>query len=118
MVVQSVVIRHPGAVRIGISSLERGSAVPRLAAREISRIETTYSSDLGTFSWSWVVRADGEIQYRLSHVDGRRERNPWRSVSHLTAVERRAIDAVPTRATDLLMRLARERGHFPVDNFR
>ena len=81
--------------------------MPRLAAREISQIETTYSSDLGTFSWSWVVRADGEVQYRLSHVDGRRERNPWRSVCRLTSVERRAIDADPARATDLLMRLAR-----------
>ncbi len=87
-----------------------------VAAREISQIETTYSSDLGTFSWSWVVRADGEVQYRLSHVDGRRERNPWRAVRHLTAVELRAIHADPARATDLLMRLARERGHFPVDN--
>jgi hypothetical protein len=92
--------------------------VPRLAARGISRIETTYSSDLGTFSWSWVVRADGEVQYRLSHVDGRRERNPWRSVCHLPTAELRAICADPTRATDLLMRLARERGHFPVDNRR
>ena len=65
--------------------------MPRLTAREISRIETTYSSELGTFSWSWVVRADGEVQYRLSHVNGRRERNPWQSVCRLTAVERRAI---------------------------
>jgi len=87
-----------------------------VAAREISQIETTYSSDLGTFSWSWVVRADGEVQYRLSHVDGRRERNPWQAVCRLTAVELRAIHADPARATDLLMRLARERGHFPVDN--
>ena len=92
--------------------------MPRLAAREISRIETTYSSDLGTFSWSWVVRADGEVQYRLSHVDGRRERNPWRSVCHLTAVERRAIGADQTRAIDLLMRLARQHGHFPVEHRR
>jgi hypothetical protein len=92
--------------------------VPRLPAREISRIETTYSSDLGTFSWSWVVRADGEVQYRLSHVNGRRERNPWRFVCQLTAVERRAIDTDQTRATDLLMRLARQHGHFPVDNRR
>ena len=89
--------------------------MPRLAAREISRIETTYSSDLGTFSWSWVVRADGEVAYRLSHVDGRRERNPWRSVCHLTAVAAPGDPFVdPARATDLLVRLARERGHFPV----
>ena len=54
----------------------------------------------------------------MSHVNGRRERNPWRLVCHLTAVERRAIDTDQTRATDLLMRLAREHGHFPVDNRR
>lgn len=92
--------------------------MPRLSAREISRIETSYTSDLGTFSWHWVVRADGEVQYRLSHVDGRRERNPWRSVCHLTRAERRAIDTGQTRATDLLIRLAREHGHFPVDKRR
>ena len=73
--------------------------MPRLAARGISRIETTYSSDLGTFSWSWVVRADGEVQYRLSHVDGRRERNPWRSVCHLPTAELRAICADPAADT-------------------
>ena len=88
--------------------------MPRLSAREITSIETSYTSELGTFSWAWVVRADGEVQYRLSHVDGRRERNPWRSVCRLTAVERRAIESDLTRATDLLRRLARERGHFPV----
>ncbi len=92
--------------------------MPRLTAREISRIETTYTSDLGTFAWSWVVRADGEVQYRLSHVNGRRERNPWRSICRLTTVERRVIDSDRARATDLLIRLARERGHFPVDNRR
>ncbi len=92
--------------------------MPRLAAREISQIETTYTSDLGTLSWAWVVRADGEVQYRLSHVDGRRERNPWRSVCRLTTVERRAIGSDQARATDLLMRLAREHGHFPVDTRR
>ncbi len=92
--------------------------MPRLAARAISRIETTYRSDLGSFTWAWVVRADGEVQYRLSHVDGRRERNPWQSVCHLTTVERRAIGSDQARATDLLMRLAREHGHFPVDNRR
>ena len=92
--------------------------MPRLTAREISRIETTYTSDLGTFAWSWVVRADGEVQYRLSHVDGRRERNPWRSICRLTTVERRVIDSDQARATDLLIRLARERGHFPVEHRR
>jgi hypothetical protein len=92
--------------------------VPRLAAREICSIETTYRSDLGSFTWAWVVRAGGEVQYRLTHVNGRRERNPWQSVCHLTSAERRALGSDQVRATDLLMRLARERGHFPVGNRR
>ena len=92
--------------------------MPRLAAREICSIETTYRSDLGSFTWAWVVRADGEVQYRLTHVNGRRERNPWQSVCHLTSVERRALGSDQVRATDLLMRLARERGHFPVGHRR
>ena len=92
--------------------------MPRLTARAICRIETTYTSELGTFAWTWVVRADGEVQYRLSHVDGRRERNSWRSVCRLTRAERRVIDSDQGRGTDLLIRLAREHGHFPVDDRR
>ena len=96
----------------------RGSAVPRLTAREISRIETAYASELGTFTWAWVVRADGEVQYRLTHVNGRRERNPWQSVCRLTTAECRVINSDRDRAADLLTRLARERGHFPLGNRR
>jgi hypothetical protein len=92
--------------------------VPRLSAREITSIETTYTSELGTFSWAWVVRADGEVQYRLSHVNGRRERNPWQSVGRLTAVQRLSIGSDQVRATDLLIGLARQHGHFPVDKRR
>ena len=92
--------------------------MPRLTARAICRIETTYTSELGTFAWTWVVRADGEVQYRLSHVDGRRERNSWRSVCRLTRAERRVIDSDQGRGTDLLIRLAREHGHFPVNDRR
>jgi len=117
MVVQSVTLRHRGPTGSDKQS-GKGSAVPRVSAREIASIETSYTSDLGTFSWAWVVRADGEVQYRLSHVDGRRERNPWQSVCRLTAVERRAAGSDQARATDLLIRLAREHGHFPVDKRR
>ena len=117
MVVQSVTVRNRGPTGSDQES-GRGSAVPRLSAREITSIETSYTSELGTFSWAWVVRADGEVQYRLSHVDGRRERNPWQTVCRLTAVERRSIGSDQARATDLLIRLARGHGHFPVDNRR
>ena len=114
MEVQSVA---PGASGSDMPS-GRGSAVPRLTAREISRIETTYASELGTFTWAWVVRADGEVQYRLTHVHGRRERNPWRSVCRLTTAECRVINSDRDRAAHLLTRLAREHGHFPLGNPR
>jgi hypothetical protein len=117
MVVQSVTVRYRGATGLDKKS-GRGSAVPRLSAREITSIETTYTSELGTFSWAWVVRADGEVQYRLSHVNGRRERNPWQSVGRLTAVQRLSIGSDQARATDLLIGLARQHGHFPVDKRR
>jgi hypothetical protein len=117
MVVQSVTVRNRGLTGSEKKS-GGGSAVPRLSAREITSIETTYTSELGTFSWAWVIRADGEVQYRLSHVDGRRERNPWQSVCRLTATQRLSIGSDQARATDLLIRLARQHGHFPVDKRR
>ena len=46
----------------------------RLTAREIGRIESTYTSDLGQLTWVWVLKADGRVQYRLSHINGRPER--------------------------------------------
>lgn len=87
--------------------------MPRFAAREIGRIETSYTSDLGKLSWTWIIRADGEVLYRLSHVDGRPERNDWQPVYRLTAVERRALSTDGTKAADLLARVARQRGHYP-----
>jgi hypothetical protein len=87
--------------------------MPRFSAREIGRIETSYTSNLGRLSWTWVVRADGAVLYRLSHVDGRPERNDWQPVCKLTSTERRSIGTDVTRANDLLVRIARERGHYP-----
>jgi hypothetical protein len=88
--------------------------MPRFVAREIGRIETSYTSDLGKLSWAWIVRADGEVLYRLSHVGGRAERNHWRPVYRLTPVERRALAAHSIKAADLLARVARQHGHYPV----
>ena len=33
----------------------------RLTAREIARIESTYTSDLGKLSWTWVMKPDGRV---------------------------------------------------------
>jgi len=85
--------------------------VARLTAREIGRIESTYTSDLGQLTWAWVLKADGRVLYRLSHINGRPERNYWRMVYELSVTERWEVGKDPGRAVDLLARLARERGH-------
>lgn len=92
--------------------------MPRFSAREIGRIQTSYTSNLGRLSWIWVIRADGSVRYRLSHVDGRPERNDWQLVCRLTPTERRSIGTDTARANDLLIRIARQRGHYPVRALR
>lgn len=92
--------------------------MPRISAREIGHIETSYTSDLGQLSWTWVMRADGTVWYRLSHVDGRPERNDWQLVCRLTSTERRSIGTDTPRANDLLGRIARQRGHYPASTAR
>jgi hypothetical protein len=82
----------------------------RVTARGIGRIESTYTSGLGTLTWAWVMTADGRVLYRLTRIDGRPERNEWRLIYQLRATERREI-GTDTKAVDLLARLARERGH-------
>jgi hypothetical protein len=83
----------------------------RVTARGIGRIESTYTSGLGTLTWTWVMTADGRVLYRLTRIDGRPERNEWRLIYQLKATERREIGTDTTKAVDLLARLARERGH-------
>jgi hypothetical protein len=83
----------------------------RVTARGIGRIESTYTSELGTLTWAWVMTPDGRVLYRLSHINGRPERNEWRLVYQLRASERREIGTGAAKAVDLLARLARERGH-------
>ncbi len=90
----------------------------RLTARESGRIETTYTSELAKLSWTWVMKPDGRVLYRLSHINGRPERNYWRQVYQLTPAERREIETGAIGANDLLARLARERGHHLDGNHR
>jgi hypothetical protein len=90
----------------------------RQSAREIGRIESTYTSELGKLSWTWVLKADGRVLYRLSQVNGRPERNYWRLLHQLDATERAEIGTDTGRAIDLLAYLARERGHHLVGTGR
>jgi hypothetical protein len=90
--------------------------VARHSAREIGQIESTYTSDLGQLTWAWVLKADGRVLYRLSHINGRPERNYWRMVYQLSATQRWEVGTDSGQAVGLLARLARERGHHPATN--
>jgi hypothetical protein len=90
----------------------------RFTTREIGRIETTYTSELATLSWTWIMKPNGKVLYRLSRINGRPERNYWRQVYELTTTERWEIGTGATKANDLLARLARERGHHLDGNHR
>jgi hypothetical protein len=83
-------------------------------AREIARIQTSYAGEFATLSWVWVMREDGDVLYRLSEIDGRPERNDWQLIRRLSRADRWEIGNDPTKAADLLARVARERGHYPV----
>jgi hypothetical protein len=61
------------------------------------------------------MREDGDVLYRLSAIDGRPERNDWQLVRRLSTADRWEIGTDPTKAADLLARVARERGHYPVE---
>jgi hypothetical protein len=84
-------------------------------ARQIAQIQTSYTGEFATLSWEWVMREDGDVLYRLSAIDGRPERNDWQLVRRLSTADRWEIGTDPTKAADLLARVARERGHYPVE---
>lgn len=95
-----------------------GHRLAWFTGREIARIQTSHTSAVGRLSWSWVMKVDGEVLYRLIDINGRRERNAWQRVGRISASELRAIGTDRTKATDLLARVARQRGHYPVETHR
>ena len=50
----------------------------------LARIFSTHSNEFASLTWEWIIRADGQVCYRLTELRGRRERNPWRSVTRLS----------------------------------
>lgn len=57
------------------------------------------------------MRSDGGVCYRLTRVDGRRERNPWQLAVRLPAADLQTARGDHGRAVTLLAELAGERGH-------
>jgi hypothetical protein len=82
-----------------------------LSPKVIAQVSGRSVSELGVMSWEWIMRADGQVFYRLTKVDGRRERNPWTLATRLPAAELEAIHGDKARATEVLDTLVRQHGH-------
>ena len=79
--------------------------------RAIARVNSSSASELAVMSWEWILRADGQVSYRLTKVDGRWERNPWSLVTQLAAAELQALRGDRSKATAVLDDLVRQHGH-------
>lgn len=82
-----------------------------LPPKVIAQVSGHYVGELAATSWEWIMRADGQVLYRLTKVNGRRERNPWTVAIRLPAAELEAVRRDKTRATEVLEVIAREHGH-------
>ena len=87
------------------------------SSRVLARIFSTHSNEFASLTWEWIIRADGQVCYRLTELRGRRERNPWRSVTRLSGVDLRSFSQNAVSAEAWLAGLALERGHH-VDGHR
>ena len=82
-----------------------------LSPKVTARVSGHSVGQLGAMSWEWIMRADGQVFYRLTEVNGRRERNPWTLATRLPAAELGAIREDKAKATEVLNVLVRQHGH-------
>ena len=82
-----------------------------LGPKVIAQVSGRSVGELGAMSWEWIMRADGQLFYRLTKVNGKRERNPWALATRLPAAELEAIRGDTTKATQVLDVIVRQHGH-------
>lgn len=82
-----------------------------LSPKVIAQVSGRSADKLGVMSWEWIMRADGQVFYRLSKVNGRRERNPWTLATRLPPAELEAIRGDKTKAAEVLDVIVRQHGH-------
>jgi hypothetical protein len=82
-----------------------------ISPRVIAQVSSSSASELAVMSWEWIMRADGQVFYRLTKVDGRRERNPWTLATRLPRTELEALRGDKSRAAEVLDVIARQHGH-------
>lgn len=81
------------------------------SSRVIARIFSSQDSEYASLTWEWVLRADGQVCYRLTRLRGRRERNPWRQVAQFSGADLYAFIHGTASAEPWLAGLALQRGH-------
>ena len=84
-----------------------------LPPKVIAQVSARSAGELATTSWEWIMRADGQVLYRLTSVNGRRERNPWTPATQMPAAELKAIRGDKAKATGALNAIVRQHGHRP-----
>jgi hypothetical protein len=82
-----------------------------LSPKVIAQVSVRSAGKLGVMSWEWIMRADGQVFYRLTKVNGRGERNPWTLATRLPAAELEAIRGDKTKAAEVLDVIVRQHGH-------
>jgi hypothetical protein len=82
-----------------------------LSPKVIAQVSGRSAGKLGVMSWEWIMRADGQVLYRLAKVDGRRERNAWILATQLPAAELDALRGDQAKATAALDAIVRQRGY-------
>ena len=81
-----------------------------LSPKVIAQVSGRSDGELGVMSWEWIMRADGQVFYRLAKVNGRRERNPWTLATRLPAAELEVISRDKTKAAEVLDVIVRQHG--------
>ena len=97
--------------RMAASGAAAGWWQARGAAEVLARLGSSRRSAFVALSWEWVLRANGQVAYRLATVDGRAERNPWTPVTQLAATDLPPLRQDRAQAAALLADLARQHGH-------
>jgi hypothetical protein len=82
-----------------------------LSPKVIAQISSHSAGKSGTTSWEWILRADGQVLFRLTEVNGRRERNPWTESTRLPAAELEAVRGDKAKAAQALDAIVRQQGH-------
>jgi hypothetical protein len=82
-----------------------------LSPKVIAQVSARSAGKLGEMSWEWIMRADGQVCYRLTEVNGRRERNPWTLATRLPPAALDAISGDKAKAAEALDVIVRQHGH-------